>query len=332
MISYRYDEFGTDPSGNQGQLQPFGYTGYQRDIVAGTYYAQAREYDAWSGRFTSEDVVKGSVTYPETLNVYGYCWGNPLMFVDRDGEFPTFSDVKKKTEDIIDTMHEEVSDAIEWSHKIWEQDIVGEDTVYVSEEIGDADYEVSSHKGGSVVVIKKDREGNFKGWSVNAKVKFGDTGISASAKISSKGLNPKTWKYTESIKRSDKETGISYGFGRYMDAKGTGYSVSASGTSGNMPIELPNDTQIDDYGSLDWSLSYSKENINWDNVLGAAATAVSIVGAMALLGWLIGNNASGVGALDDGAIPGVLALLAELFGQFGQYLPQFTNSLACGLE
>lgn len=209
---------------------------------------------------------------------------------------------------------------------------MGEDTVYVSEEIGDADYEVSSHKGGSVVVIKKDREGNFKGWSVNAKVKFGDTGISASAKISGKGLNPKTWKYTESIKRSDKETGISYGFGRYMDAKGTGYSVSASGTSGNMPIELPNGTQIDDYGSLNWSLSYGKENINWDNMLGAAATTVSIVGAMALLGWLIGNNASGVGALDDGAIPGVLALLAKLFGQFGQYLPQFTNSFACGLE
>lgn len=99
-----------------------------------------------------------------------------------------------------------------------------------------------------------------------------------------------------------------------------------------MPIELPNGTQIDDYGSLNWSLSYSKENINWDNMLGAVATAVSIVGAALLLGWLIGNDASGVGVIDDAAIPGVLALLAELFGKFGQYLPQFTNSLACGLE
>ena len=83
--AYRYDEFGTDLSGNQGKFQPFGYTGYQRDAVAGTYYAQAREYDAGSGRFTSEDVVKGSAAYPETLNAYGYCWGNPVMFVDRDG-------------------------------------------------------------------------------------------------------------------------------------------------------------------------------------------------------------------------------------------------------
>ncbi len=88
--AYRYDEFGTDLSGNQGKFQPFGYTGYQRDAVAGTYYAQAREYDAGSGRFTSEDVVKGSAAYPETLNAYGYCWGNPVKYVDRDGREPQF--------------------------------------------------------------------------------------------------------------------------------------------------------------------------------------------------------------------------------------------------
>lgn len=51
-----------------------------------------------------------------------------------------------------------------------------------------------------------------------------------------------------------------------------------------------------------------------------------------MLGWLVGNDASGVGALDDGAIPGVLAVLAELFAKFGQYLPQFANGLGCGLE
>ena len=86
VISYRYDEFGTDLSGNQGQFQPFDYTGYQSDTIVGTYYAQAREYDAWRGEFTSEDVVKGSVAYLETLNAYGYCWGNPVKYVDRDGE------------------------------------------------------------------------------------------------------------------------------------------------------------------------------------------------------------------------------------------------------
>ena len=87
---YRYDEFGGDLSGNQLQFQPFGYTGYQKDMTAGTYYAQAREYDAWSGRFISEDIIKGSAAYPETLNAYGYCWGNPLKFVDRDGREPKY--------------------------------------------------------------------------------------------------------------------------------------------------------------------------------------------------------------------------------------------------
>ena len=37
--SYGYDEFGQDLYGNQGTMQPFGYTGYQLDRIAETYYA-----------------------------------------------------------------------------------------------------------------------------------------------------------------------------------------------------------------------------------------------------------------------------------------------------
>ena len=32
-----------------------------------------------------EDIIKGNVAYPKTLNAYGYCWGNPVKFVDWDG-------------------------------------------------------------------------------------------------------------------------------------------------------------------------------------------------------------------------------------------------------
>ena len=74
---------------NQGKIQPFGYTGYQRDEVSGTYYAQAREYLAESGRFAGQDLIVGFIEYPETLNRYGYCWDNPFKYVDYDGEFPT---------------------------------------------------------------------------------------------------------------------------------------------------------------------------------------------------------------------------------------------------
>ena len=40
---YGYDEFEEDAYNTQGQIQPFGYTGYRYDNVADTYFAQARE-------------------------------------------------------------------------------------------------------------------------------------------------------------------------------------------------------------------------------------------------------------------------------------------------
>ncbi len=39
-------------------MHPFGYTGYRYDNVAGTYFAQAREYVPRIGRFVGEDKVK----------------------------------------------------------------------------------------------------------------------------------------------------------------------------------------------------------------------------------------------------------------------------------
>ena len=83
---YGYDEFGEDTYCTQGHLQPFGYTGYRYDKVADTYFAQAREYMTEVGRFAGEDWIKGSMVYPYTLNSYGYCYGNPMGFVDMDGK------------------------------------------------------------------------------------------------------------------------------------------------------------------------------------------------------------------------------------------------------
>ena len=86
---YGYDEFGEDTYCTQGHLQPFGYTGYRYDNVAGTYFAQAREYVAGVGRFAGEDWIKGEIYYPTSLNQYGYCYENPEKFVDLDGKIPT---------------------------------------------------------------------------------------------------------------------------------------------------------------------------------------------------------------------------------------------------
>ena len=88
--SYGYDEFGNDLYGNQGKAQPFGYTGYRHDQISGTYFAQAREYLAGEGRFGGENLIKGSIVEPFTLNHYGYCWNNPEKYVDKNGCLPVF--------------------------------------------------------------------------------------------------------------------------------------------------------------------------------------------------------------------------------------------------
>lgn len=85
--TYGYRSFGEDLYGNQGVLQAFGYTGYQRDNVAGTYYAQAREYQAEVGRFVSEDFVGGVTGHPYSINRYQYCAENPLAYIDLNGKF-----------------------------------------------------------------------------------------------------------------------------------------------------------------------------------------------------------------------------------------------------
>ena len=88
QMVYGYDKFGVDTYKTQGKIQLFGYTGYRHDKVANTYFAQAREYMQGVGRFGGEDWIKGSIEKPFSLNQYGYCWGNPINWLDRDGKYP----------------------------------------------------------------------------------------------------------------------------------------------------------------------------------------------------------------------------------------------------
>ena len=103
QMVYGYDEFGVDTYKTQGKIQPFGYTGYRHDKVADTYFAQAREYIPSVGRFGGEDWIKGNIDKPFSLNQYGYCWGNPMGLVDRNGKTPEMASNYSQVFDILKT-------------------------------------------------------------------------------------------------------------------------------------------------------------------------------------------------------------------------------------
>ncbi|MDD3361691.1 MAG: DUF6531 domain-containing protein [Hespellia sp.] len=95
-VSYGYDEFGRNLYQNQGGTQPFGYTGYQPDRIAGTAYAQAREYQAGVGRFSGQDLINGFIELPFTTNRYNYCFANPMVLVDLNGAWPKWIETAAK--------------------------------------------------------------------------------------------------------------------------------------------------------------------------------------------------------------------------------------------
>ena len=92
--SLGYDEFGIPevakiPETTKlpeivGEL-PLGFTGYMRDDISDTLFAQAREYMPEIGRFMGRDILKGRVEQPRSLNEYAYCHNDPVGFVDLNG-------------------------------------------------------------------------------------------------------------------------------------------------------------------------------------------------------------------------------------------------------
>ena len=83
---FAYDEFGNNMHEDTSS-QTFGFTGYQHDGISDTLLSPTRAYDPKIGRFTSEDIIKGFIEVPFTLNQYTYCRNQPMDLVDLDGKF-----------------------------------------------------------------------------------------------------------------------------------------------------------------------------------------------------------------------------------------------------
>lgn len=75
--SQSYDSFGNPTNANFPTRYQF--TGREFDNFTGLQYSRARFYDPRLGRFMSEDPIGFS---GGDINLYGYVWNDPLMFVD----------------------------------------------------------------------------------------------------------------------------------------------------------------------------------------------------------------------------------------------------------
>ena len=113
--TYEYDAFGNEKN-RTSDPNPFRYCGEYYDAESGSYYLRARYYNPAVGRFTQEDTHwnTGNMIYgdapqkigeykdplgvsrytyaPQTAaimqagNLYAYCGGNPLKYVDPTGQ------------------------------------------------------------------------------------------------------------------------------------------------------------------------------------------------------------------------------------------------------
>ena len=326
--SYGYGAFGEDLYQNQGEMQPFGYTGYQRDEIAGTYYAQAREYLAESGRFAGQDLIAGFMDLPFSMNRYSYCFNTPVVLVDLDGAWPKWiTDIGGAIDEGVQWVENKVSSAIRWGYEeIWSKHIYGEDLVLYETTTGGGSYEVTSHRGGSIIVAQKDILGNFTGWTLDLSINL-PHGLKVGSKLTGKDWNPETWKYNHGIEYTNQDTGISYKSGTYMDKNGIGYNHVYGGTSGNLPLELPDSTKIDEYADVSWSFSQDFQISNWKLIL----ETVGVVTAAILFVVVVLDDATIVGVLDDAALAPLAAYIASVAPSFYQWFINSAPKMAtCG--
>lgn len=294
LESYAFDEFGTDLYGNTGALQPFGFTGYQTDRASGTSHAKAREYLPEIGRFASEDIILGVVETPMSQNRYTYCFNSPLMFVDRDGMWPKWKDINKKISGIIRKLKDNIY-----------TELVGTDRILDRKQFSEGKYTVVEHEGGNFIVNTKNEVGKWESWTVNINSK-GEVKVS----LSGTGINPSTWKIsiTNCVTQEVGENGkYTVRGGVYANGEGTGDFVTASGSYENIPFDLPDGTQIEDYAAIRWSYTMDYQNHNWEQWRQTFDAAVGL----GIIAVLVVDDGLGLGALDDGLIVIILAYLKK---------------------
>ena len=84
----------------------FGWNGEYFNATTGQVYLRARFYEPEMNRFGQKDILRGSISTPQTLNRYAYCINDPVNFVDPSGESLKgfFNTVKTAATAVVNTV------------------------------------------------------------------------------------------------------------------------------------------------------------------------------------------------------------------------------------
>ena len=313
--SYGYDEFGSDLYGNQGQVQPFGYTGYQHDSVAGTYFAQAREYVPNRGRFISQDIIVGMINAPFTMNRYTYCFNNSMGLADLDGAWPSWEEIKT---DVIN---------------LWEQvksEYYGTNYVTREETVGDGvSYQETLHKGGNMFTntYSLDEKELKSSWGLGASIPVLSTDVSFGWGLSGNSLDVSSWKIKKSLKYkpNDNKCNQYMEIGVSLDKSGISFYSKAGGSVDKSSVTIPtgfnlNEEELEGVSYLG-AYTATKNIANWKQIFEVLGIAGAVVG----LGVVTIDNFIGVTA-DDGAIPVLTTYIGNGWQQLQQIYWQLEQS------
>ena len=102
-VEYIYDTWGTivDISVSTGYQKIADancllYRGYYYDFETGYYYLNSRYYDPQVKRFISPDRIVSMIGgNTNGYNLYSYCFNNPIMYRDSNGNWPTKEEFKE---------------------------------------------------------------------------------------------------------------------------------------------------------------------------------------------------------------------------------------------
>ena len=86
--TYYYDAFGVEIGLDSGDINVFRYSGEYYDTETGSVYLRARYYNPATGRFTQKDKNNSEIESPLSLNLYTYCFNNPIIYCDNSGNSP----------------------------------------------------------------------------------------------------------------------------------------------------------------------------------------------------------------------------------------------------